>query len=671
MKHFCITVALLAFAMLFGATNLHAHGGTYKGPQDTVPPGGTSPPPSGTPSSPVTPPTSSPPNGPVTPPNPADPAAPPSVTPPGPSKGPVVTGGQAIPQTDLTTWVYWWEFNKDRFLSLKTKIHDTGTVTEMGPLIGLGKGARGAGNLAPTEAQKASVIVPALHALIKDEDNRDIATSVMIALAKIGLNPNEVTALLEKQLGAGEQEVSETAALAYGILKDENAIPLLANLLNDSKEAQALVGKTEVPVRSRTFAAYSLGMIGRATNEESIKSEVAHILTEVLATDSSAVKDLRVACVISLGVLETTEPTVIVDTLSGFLAEAEDSPIVLAHIPNAMAKLMRKVPAGDLTRQAVVNQLLQVLEKKYKCSPLIKQSAVQSLGMLATANDPLNYELFDHLARLSKSGGDQQLKHYTAISMAYLGAADPQLRDDVTEFLVKKMQKSNTLYKPWCGLALGVMAFQLHDAGADFSPIAMEATHNAFLDNKAPQRKGAYAIAMGLMGNQAASQDILQSLVDSSDSEYRGYAAVALGLLNANQAVLVLSETVQDSKRDPGLLRQASIGLGLMKDRGAINNLLPYLKPESGKRPRLSILAAVASALGYIGDKSSVQPLVETMSNERLTPLGRAFAAVALGMVADKEVLPWNSVFSEDLNYRAAVSTLVDQTTSTGILDIL
>lgn len=55
--------------------------------------------------------------------------------------------------------------------------------------------------------------------------------------------------------------------------------------------------------------------------------------------------------------------------------------------------------------------------------------------------------------------------------------------------------------------------------------------------------------------------------------------------------------------------------------------------------------------------------------NESLGELSRAFAAVALGGVADKEDLPWNSKLSCNINYRAAVETLTDK--SAGILDIL
>ena len=57
------------------------------------------------------------------------------------------------------------------------------------------------------------------------------------------------------------------------------------------------------------------------------------------------------------------------------------------------------------------------------------------------------------------------------------------------------------------------------------------------------------------------------------------------------------------------------------------------------------------------------------MQNESITPLSRAFAAVALGGVADKEPLRWNSKIAVDMNYRAAVETLTNR--QSGVLDIL
>ena len=52
-----------------------------------------------------------------------------------------------------------------------------------------------------------------------------------------------------------------------------------------------------------------------------------------------------------------------------------------------------------------------------------------------------------------------------------------------------------------------------------------------------------------------------------------------------------------------------------------------------------------------------------------ISQLSRAFAAVALGGIADKELLPWNSKIAVNTNYRASVETLTNKTS--GILDIL
>jgi HEAT repeat protein len=80
-------------------------------------------------------------------------------------------------------------------------------------------------------------------------------------------------------------------------------------------------------------------------------------------------------------------------------------------------------------------------------------------------------------------------------------------------------------------------------------------------------------------------------------------------------------------------------------------------------------MSAISQALAYVGDRSTVTPLRDMLLDERLTPLTRAFAAVALGGIADKEKLPWNSKIGRNMNYRAAVETLIQS--GNGILEIL
>ena len=83
----------------------------------------------------------------------------------------------------------------------------------------------------------------------------------------------------------------------------------------------------------------------------------------------------------------------------------------------------------------------------------------------------------------------------------------------------------------------------------------------------------------------------------------------------------------------------------------------------------LASQAGVARALGVAGSLSTLDPLAKMLRDTSLTSGARAFAAVALGMVCDRERLPWNAFLSAGVNYPSATATLSDG--QAGILDIL
>ena len=122
-----------------------------------------------------------------------------------------------------------------------------------------------------------------------------------------------------------------------------------------------------------------------------------------------------------------------------------------------------------------------------------------------------------------------------------------------------------------------------------------------------------------------------------------------------------------DSKYRPELLKQAAVALGLLGDK----EVVPILAKMLTRADSLASQAAIAAALGFIGDARSIDPLVEMLENDALTATARGFAAAALGIVGDEGMLPWNAGISEDLNYRAAPTTLNANSLGTGILNIL
>ena len=665
----------LAVALAFPA-ELAAHGGTYRGPGDTVPPGGGhATPPTGT-SAPPTPIPGQLPN-PITGALPGVSVTPPNVPIPVPiPRGNAVTPPSPIPD-DLTRWVFWWEFNKEPFLNLKARIHSAGPGTSGGPLAeGLQAFTSENRTFQPTLQQITQQVIPALRQALESADSIDIQSSCLVALAKVGLDPTVVDLILPR-LRHPHQEVAETAALALGILQDPVVLPELEALALDSAVGRQLTGdENGVRRRTRAFAVYGLGLVAYASPEPALRRRIADTLWSLVSEGPEAAADLKVSAVVSLGLARLEDPEPMVRRLSEILADPDQNRLVRAHCPNAIAKLLLEAgdpgPVDRWTRE-----LLAYVAPKSKAPNEVRQSVVQACGLLARqCTDGVRAEIGDTLMRLAEDGADLQERNLTSISLAYLGAALPEAhpqRDQVVRFLLQQHRKGSRSYRPWAGLALGVMAHHMAESGTGaLPPVAGESLLESFEKERNPSRKAAYAISLGLMRFGGAKGAVAEAMRKSGVDDLRGYCAVSLGLLGAREHRETIQEIVRESRRRPEILRQAAIGLGLMDDHEVVDTLLALLQPVEGRQPSLSVLSSVATAIGFIGDHRSVAPLVALLADDRsYTPLGRAFAAAALGLVVDKELLPWNSKIGQDLNYRAAVGTLVDQSSGTGVLDIL
>ena len=109
------------------------------------------------------------------------------------------------------------------------------------------------------------------------------------------------------------------------------------------------------------------------------------------------------------------------------------------------------------------------------------------------------------------------------------------------------------------------------------------------------------------------------------------------------------------------------VGLPLasLKGEHVFFDLLDQFLPEGLRK----VQAALANAIGQIGDRRAIPLLVALTKDDAQTKLGRAFAAAALGGVCERFALPWNLPLSRDANYGAPVDTLSNG--ATGVLDIL
>ena len=602
---------------------------------------------------------------------------------------------------DFTLWSFWWEFNKEPYLNLKAHVHDEGVVTGSEIwFLGEGNKMRAKDTLKPTEAQIRERIVPALCATLEKETNNDIVTGCLIALAKIGDASNEsgesrFEGILRKFLADKNQEISETAAVALGILANPKSIPTLERLLLDSDDGRRLVGQPEVRYRTRSFAAYGLGLIGARTGSEEDRRSIIAILRRVLESDRTKTRDIKVSCVIALGMvpLETIESW-LQPLEKGSLPAPEDSRLaqieymlallngeqdhmLRAHCPTALARLIHGLPPEQyqIYRERIASDLIERVDSQKKEHVEVVQSAVLALGLIGTndGEEPLDRKIRETLATVPK---EEQARNFAMIALAKIGgrtapgAKDPEGgMEYVTKALLAQLSEGKSGAKAWAGLSCGVMARALQDAKISSSRIStlQGAVRMALEDEKDPSRIGAFAIAAGIMGDVESAKALAKRLDSEKEDAARGYVAIGLGLMNARDAIEKIQKIVDESKYRPDLLKQAAIALGLLGDKEVATRLASLLQESRS----LATQASISKALGFIGDQRSIEPLVLMLQDDRLTESARSFAAVALGIVGDKEPLPWNTKIGLDLNYRASTQTLTDPGMGTGILDIL
>ncbi len=541
--------------------------------------------------------------------------------------------------------------------------------------------------MGPSEEEKLNVILPALKKAIDSTENRDISSSCMVAMAKVGRNHGEFKLhdVFLPRLKSHSQEIRETAALAFGIaaLQDEDNLTVLVDLAKDSPAGRVLCDQPELNDRTRSFAAYGLGLVAHANSNIDFKATAFEALRILVDDDKVTSRNIKVAAINAIGLLNANPADDKGKKLIGEALKCLETyylkplgggeQLLQAHVPPAVAKLLGK----DYPDEKVVEDWKQLFVadltekgKVKRSSHDIARSCVLALGQLCKPCDDEKAKdaaICKLLVDQWKEHKDLQTRYFAMLAMGQIGG---KLNRST---LLKEFDKAGkSLEKPWCAMAMGVYAFNKYEAQkAAGSTIELEEEFGRTLrpaleDVKDPGAQAGFAVALGLCQYKAAADDLRSMLTKSkSKDELAGYLCIGLALMGDERSKDEMNDLVSKSLRRPDLLKQGAIALGKLGDKKVAEELQKLL----AEAPNLATLSAIASALGFIGDRRSIDPLKQMLANESLTELSRAFAAVALGGVGDKEKLPWNSKIGTNMNYRASVETLTDK--SSGILDIL
>lgn len=527
----------------------------------------------------------------------------------------------------------------------------------------------------PTEVDRRDRIAKALAEVLVASTDRDLSTASMVGLAKIGMDPpgRNLAELLSARLAESNQEVRETAALAMGIAGLQDAWPVLAALLKGDAEGRKLVGgKEAVPERSRTFAAWSIGLLAGRSTEGEAKQKAFELLKSLLEDPSQDGRDLRVGLVHAIGLLEPVasrsakERRLLfeaVDALWAFYERdlGKGDQIVQAHVPAAIVRLLGR--GNGAMHQRAKERLVRELTAEGRSNAL-RESAALALGALCMPSEecPADAEVCKALRSYYENGTDEQARHFCIASLGRIGGAANRA------VLMQLYARGNrAIERPWIGIALGLIAHhrRMRDPG-DLDLDVGRMLHDDFRSIDVDTTRAACALAIGLCGYLPAATDVRAKLAERPKSDtLAGYLALALSMLGDRTAADEISSLMREALRRPFVLQQCAAALGHLGDTEAVPLLLEMLERSES----MATMAAIASALGELRDRRSIDPLLKALHDPNRSSLARAFAAAALGGVGDKDELRWNAAIAREVNYGALVDTLGDG--STGVLDIL
>ncbi|MHC4408271.1 MAG: HEAT repeat domain-containing protein [Planctomycetota bacterium] len=643
---------ILILAALFGlvTSSAWAHGGSFRGPNGGVPPGLRQP---FDPEPPPPPPTD--PGGPGDTTTPRD--RPDTNTDPGAATPP--GGNPAPPQTDspvkrkrtnsptmtFDSWRFWWAYNNDDILNLKSHIHENGLSSATPARFLTRQDENNVKDATlPTRRRVITHIIPALmHSLNRPRDHEDIHGGALVALGKVGAMEH---AALFESAAFNRLKTNKGVAVKLGLQATESGVLALGMLPNlkpaEKKEVREIclkiIDDSSLRSRERAWAAVCLGL---QRDTEAVKP-----LVELLNRKYSgeAKRNVPAGILCALGLIGSDEPRTLLETS---LEDRKLDARVLAYTAYALGKI------GNAESVPLLAKVL----KSRSYSRLTLRSVSTALGLCAANGDETTQSVaVKSLKRyMAKSSGDRTGENFATIALSRIGS------DEAIRTLLSIIDKGSRTQKPYAALGLGTLAWYRAKEkrpldSATFNKIREVVARGSekFGDT---ETKAAFMITRGLLKDRSAIEECVKIVSRRGDDKLRGPCCVALGLMGREGVTEEVKTALRDAlkeRRSMDMRRDAAIALGLLRDADTVDLLLDELK----RAKSFTVQGQLILAIGTIGDERAIDSLVEILDNTSRPDATRAMAAVGLGMIGDLQSVPRLSRLSKDYNYRASVADL-------------
>tara|TARA_R110002072_G_scaffold25443_6_gene85087 strand:+ start:24521 stop:26236 length:1716 start_codon:yes stop_codon:yes gene_type:complete len=569
----------------------------------------------------------------------------------------------------------WWDFNQDSHLRQKQLAGPTATGSD-DFYLGATRATRRP-VLLPDRAVVIADVLPALRQAVASGP-REVTASALLALGRIGLDHPEfeVFDVIVARLQDSDQVIRETAALALGLAghTDTRSLDVLGAIVLDEDTAR-VARKAASNDRTRSFAAYGIGLLAKNSSVTATKHSAFEVLSQVLADQGENSRDVRVAAVQAMSLLDIDHHKYAGAKLQRDVLACLDRYMraevgrgdreVQAHCPTAIARL---VVDDRVQRERYQCRLASVLagrsydgSKRRRSHHALAQSCALALGQMVQSGSHGSDVCIKTLLDAWHGHKDAQTRSFSMLALGQIGGKESR-RALLREF----RRASASIERPWCALALGLLAADHYRETGAVDALVVEELRREFARAKNPQAVGALAIGLGLAHADKSMPALKRRLrMNLAKGELAASICEALAMIGELRARETLHLVIEECDRRPQLLQKASIALGHLGDEKVAEALAKRL---SDGESNYAMQVALATALAEVGDRRQVGPLLQVLVDTSRSAVTRAGAARALGGIADRRSLRWNTPLRSNTNYRANVATLTDR--SSGVLDL-
>ncbi len=481
---------------------------------------------------------------------------------------------------DPSRWEWWYDFNQEPLLELRARM----------PARAKSAGSR----FEPlTPDDRGTQVLPLLLEALRDRPadgrvqprtiTRDVRAAAVLSLGR--LQRTDAVPYIELVLeGDPDLFVRTQAVLSLGFSGSPQAVETLVRLFRDEKQGEEV----------RTYAAVGLALVGNAQALDVLRASLAE------KPLSAFNNQLRAAVLFAAGVTG--------DAALGDALRALTETYFFGKEPDVRALLA--VSLGRLGEPASAPILLGLLSDP---DGRVRRSAAAGCEALSLVLQPAEVEQLIARAREESDTATRRVL-MRALGATRSGAA--------RQFLQEALTGRNLDDQPHAALGL---ALDGHFTNAGPLLAVLAKSHE-------PSHVGALALALGLLDAPDAIEPLTARLAEAKDPLLQSYLALAVGLLDPDQSELAarLEEFARGSS-DVEVVRSAVIGLGLLGERPRLAALAADLPKVRGLVQR----AALAHALGLVGDRNLIAPLSALATDEGQPAYVRAYALQALGELAD------------------------------------